>query len=42
MMSCRRMLFGEVVPSVGVMVRGFTVMMSGGLMMARCAVMVFN
>jgi hypothetical protein len=36
------MLFGEVVPSVGVMVRGVTVMMGGGLMMSRSVVMVFN
>ena len=36
------MFFGEVVPSVGVMVRGLTVMMSGGVVMGRCVVVVFN
>jgi hypothetical protein len=30
------MFLGEVVAGVGVLVRGFTVMMSGGLMMGRC------
>jgi hypothetical protein len=34
--------FGDVVAGVGVRVRGFTVMMSRGLMMGRCVVMVFN
>ena len=41
-MSCRTMFSGEVVAGVSVLVRGFTVMMSGGLMMGRCVVMVFN
>ena len=41
-MSCRRMFSGEIVAGVSVVVGGFTVMMSGGLMMARCGVMVFN
>ena len=41
-MSCRRMFSGEIVAGVSVVVGGFTVMMSGGLMMGRCVVMVFN
>ena len=36
------MFFGDVVAGVSVRVRGFTVMMSRGLMMGGSVVMVFN
>ena len=41
-MSRLRMLLGEVVASVSMLMRGFAVMMSSGLMMGRGVVVVFN
>jgi hypothetical protein len=41
-MSRRGMLLGEVMTPVTVVVRGFSVMMSGGLVMCRSAFMVFG
>jgi hypothetical protein len=36
------MLSGDVVTPVGMLMRGYAVMVSGGLMMGRGVVMVFN
>lgn len=41
-MSRLRMLLGEVVAPVSMFMRGFAVVMSGGLMMGRGVVVVFN